>query len=136
MKWRCSPRAHCADDYHARGITVCPRWESFEAFLADMGEPPFPRAQLDRRNNDLGYSPLNCRWVTNQTNSKNKRNNVRVTYRGETLTLYEWMARLGIDETRIKALRSRIHRKWTPEETFETPIDAPGRWCRRRRGVA
>lgn len=56
----------------ARGITVCTRWLAFENFLTDMGEKP-KNHQLDRIDNDKGYSPENCRWVTQQQNLMNKK---------------------------------------------------------------
>jgi hypothetical protein len=40
--------------YGAKGISVADRWMKFENFLADMGEKPFPEAQIDRINNDGG----------------------------------------------------------------------------------
>lgn len=52
---------------------MCKRWEKFENFLADMGEPP-PGMTLERKNNDKGYGPSNCRWATPAEQARNKRN--------------------------------------------------------------
>jgi hypothetical protein len=58
--------------YGGRRIVVCDRWLYFTNFLADMGERP-TGLQLDRIDNNQGYYPGNCRWVTIQQNAQNTR---------------------------------------------------------------
>lgn len=78
--WR-AMRARCYnqnaieyDRYGGRGITVCPEWrESPAQFISDMGPKPTPKHTVERTNNDLGYSPENCRWATMTEQQRNKR---------------------------------------------------------------
>lgn len=74
MRQRCSakPGEHHYPYYAGRGIRVCERWDSFENFLADMGERP-PGMTLDRIDVDGSYAPSNCRWADAKTQRSNRR---------------------------------------------------------------
>lgn len=84
-------------NYADRGIRVCARWKSFAHFLVDMGRKPGKQHQIDRIDNDKGYSPANCRWATNRENSWNRRGLRMLTFKGETFPMAEWARRIGIN---------------------------------------
>lgn len=83
--------------YGERGISVCERWaRSFDAFYDDMGSRPSDKHSLDRIDTNKGYEPGNCRWATAYVQSRNKRNNVFIEFRGERKVLADWARDIGI----------------------------------------
>jgi hypothetical protein len=52
----------CRHRYHNSGITVCPRWESFEAFYHDMGDK-WVGTRLQRIDRTADFGPDNCIWI-------------------------------------------------------------------------
>lgn len=82
MRDRCrNPNFKQFADYGGRGITICDRWNSFAAFVEDMGPRP-DGYTLDRIDNDKGYGPDNCRWASHKEQQRNRRVNVYVTVDG------------------------------------------------------
>lgn len=72
MRYRCvNKNCDAYYRYGKRGISVCKRWnDSFQNFFDDMGKRP-PGKELDRIDNNKGYSPRNCRWATAEQNIQN-----------------------------------------------------------------
>lgn len=117
MKRRCDPK-YGRPEYVDRGINVCDEWiDSFETFLADMGERP-KGMTLDRRDNDKNYSKENCRWATNSQQANNRSTNHCVTANGKTLTIMEWSELTGIP---FQTIRHRLLRGWSGERSVTEP---------------
>lgn len=76
MTLRCSTRAKGAEkkNYYNRGIRVCEDWKDYKSFEKWADSSGYDKSlQIDRINNDGNYCPQNCRWVTHQANSQNRR---------------------------------------------------------------
>lgn len=76
MKSRClNQKKHNYHHYGGRGITVCPEWLDDAAVFIEWAEAngAAPGLQIDRIDNDGGYSPDNCRFVTPKENMNNRR---------------------------------------------------------------
>jgi len=104
--------------YGGRGIKVCERWRSFDAFFVDMGARPSPHHSIDRINNDGDYEPANCRWASPIEQQSNKSTNRLLTWNGETHTQAEWARRSGLPVTIIRA---RLREGWSVERTLGQP---------------
>lgn len=122
IKNRCNnPNNDRWSDYGGRGIKVCEEWEnSFETFR-DWALANGYREDLtiDRKDVNGNYCPENCRWITNQEQQHNRRNNHYITYNGETHTITEWARIYNLSEN---GLVHRILRGWDIERALKTPM--------------
>ena len=65
--------------YQDRGITVCDEWLVFENFRDwALSHGYSDDLEIDRIDNDKGYCPENCRWVSRRENTNNRRNTIRL----------------------------------------------------------
>lgn len=75
--------------YGGSGIQMCLRWrESFETFLADMGERP-TGTTLDRLDQCRGYEPGNVQWASAAEQSVNRGTTRLYRWRGGWMTTRE-----------------------------------------------
>lgn len=117
MRWRCSSKNPHRNRYYDRGITVCERWSSFDNFYEDMGKRPEGDYSLDRKDNDKGYSPENCRWADRITQT----NNTGRTNYFEDKPLMDIARETGIHP---ETLRARIKKGWSYEKIISKPLKA------------
>lgn len=112
MLARCHNPSNKAYRYYGeRGVTVCKRWHSYAAFIADIGPRPSPQHSLERRNNNKGYSPGNCCWSTRSEQQKNKSTTRFYTDGTFTGTLVECAQYVGIS-------KELAHWRWKHHNTF------------------
>lgn len=116
MRSRCRNKKNPAyPRYGGRGISICDRWSSFDAFVADVGMRPFTGAQLDRIDNDVGYEPGNCRWTTPAENSRNRSSGRLVETPAGLLPLWKASEISGISSGTLAA---RIRNGWSAKSLF------------------
>lgn len=127
MKQRClNSNNRAYKDYGGRGITIYEEWEnSFQVFYDwSMANGYSDNLSIDRIDNDKGYSPDNCRWVTIKKQQNNKRSNRIIEYKGESKTIQQWANEKGMNFTTLK---NRIDHGWSIEKALETPVKRTNR---------
>ena len=65
--------------YGDRGITVCDEWLIFDNFCKWSLDNGYEDGlERDRKDNNKGYCPENCRWITHKENMCNRRCTLRL----------------------------------------------------------
>ncbi len=120
MKTRCyNDKRKGYENYGGRGITVCDRWFcSYDNFISGMGPRPSPQHTIDRIDNDLGYSPDNCRWATRREQNNNSRRQNMMTHRNKSMNLTQWARELNMSR---KGLTDRFAAGWSQERALSKP---------------
>lgn len=101
-------------NYGGRGIITPEEWKQFKNFYRDMGERP-KNKEIDRIDNQKGYSKENCRWVTRAENNRNHRRNVQVCIGGRMFCLLDACRILGVN---YKTISGRWRKKTKTVEEF------------------
>lgn len=73
-------------------------------------------------NNNEGYSPSNCRWVTMDVQCRNTSSCRFVTINGETKTITDWSIQYNINPNTVFG---RLNRGMPPREAITTPVKKP-----------
>lgn len=127
MRDRCNnPNVPAYKNYGGRGIKVCNEWdESFVAFYEWAIAAGYnDELTIERVDNDKGYGPDNCCWITREEQQRNKRNIRFVELDGERIPLKTACDRLGVS---YKAVHLRITRHgWDVERALYTPVGGRG----------
>ena len=122
MKNRCNnPNSSYYYRYGGRGIHYWYTWENFEVFAMWAFNNGYnEHLTLDRIDNNKGYSPLNCRWVTTKIQNRNTSQNIIITFNNKTQCLTDWAKDLGMNRA---VLNYRIKKGWSIEKAFTEPIN-------------
>lgn len=124
MKRRCSdPNDPSFPRYGGRGIGYAERWETFEAFISDVGRRPSSRHSLERVDNNGNYEPTNCVWALPRQQANNTRSNTMVTYEGRSQPLSPLARRFGM---KPDVVRWRIHAGWSVYDALTQPVRRGG----------
>ncbi|WP_215410423.1 HNH endonuclease [Escherichia coli] len=123
MKTRCKKSNNNPRNKHYRekGITICDEWlnDSSKFIEWALNNGYQEGLEIDRIDNDKGYSPDNCRWVTHAENMRNTCKTRMLTVNGETNTIHYFSEKYGIGEHTIHI---RLRLGWSHEAAVLLPL--------------
>ena len=128
MRQRCQlPSSPDFSNYGGRGIKVCPAWDDFRAFYADMYEGYSDGLTIEREDVNGNYEKSNCTWITAFDQQANKRTSRKMLYLGEMLHLAEVCRRSGVGKIKLVA---RLDKGMSADQAVGDAITPP--WPKRR----
>lgn len=121
MRKRClDPNANQYENYGGIGITIDPKWNTFEGFYEDMGDRPYGYS-LDRINPNGNYTKDNCRWASDGLQRNNQKklpgriykngNKWAVRFQGNTIIppiFKSFNSKLEAEQFRIKYIEKYL----------------------------
>lgn len=128
MLQRCKDNNHWLyPRYGGRGITVCHEWDGypieFKTWALENGYSE--GLTIDRIDNDKGYCPENCRFVTIKQNMNNKSNTIFLNIDGERITLRDAAEKYKIHWSVISQRVKKL--KWDHKRAVTEPVRKMGR---------
>jgi hypothetical protein len=103
--------------YGGRGILICGRWRSFEAFLEDMGPCPHGKT-LERLEVNGNYEASNCVWADWKQQANNRSTSRRLTIDGVTMTMTQWAEKYNLSPD---CVQQRLKRGIDPKIAVSAP---------------
>lgn len=123
MKRRCLLKTDAAyPHYGGRGITVCLEWrDNFKSFATWAYANGYSDdLTLDRKNNNLGYEPGNCRWATHAEQNRNYSRNRPIEHEGRVALIGDFASDHSMP---ADVVRARVFRYgWAMDEALNTPV--------------
>lgn len=113
MMSRCYRKNHMHyNRYGGSGIITCPEWLNSKTFYKWAIENGYQEnLTIDRIDNNKGYTPENCRWVSSLTNARNKKRNIDEAI-AKQIQAEPWMAPLnklcekyGLKRSTLKSIK-------------------------------
>lgn len=90
-------------------LTVAPEWNDWLVFYNWAKNNGWqPGLTIDRIDNNKGYSPDNCRWVSKKENNRNRQCVNYYDWHGKKLTLGQIAEEEGFNQRDIERARNRI----------------------------
>lgn len=123
MKDRCyNSNYNKYHNYGGRGIKVCDEWlkDKSKFIQWSLQNGVALELSLDRIDTNGNYEPSNCRWVSMKTQQNNRRDNIKIKYKGNIYSIEELQNKLGI---KYKTLYARIkHYNYNCKDIVEMPL--------------
>lgn len=119
---RCeNPRDKAYPLYGGKGVKICLEWHELEKFIQWALKNGYDddKLTLDRIDVQGNYEPSNCRWITNEKQQSNKRNNSILVYNGMSRTKGQWSKITGISRSTINY---RLKIGWSVEKALTEPV--------------
>ena len=107
MRERCYNKSHDKYRYYGgKGVTIYDEWlQNPKEFVHWAMLNGYSKGlQIDRIDNNKGYYPENCRWVTRTQNMNNRSNNFYITLYGKTQSLADWCREYNLNYKKTHAL--------------------------------
>jgi hypothetical protein len=115
IKMRCYCKNHKSfHNYGGRGIKVHSDWKSsYRTFAIAVGPRPSRLHSIDRIDTNKDYEPGNVRWSTSVEQANNKRTNIWLRWKNESITLTKLAEK---EQVSYRLLHRRIKRYNMPVE--------------------
>lgn len=104
MHTRCTnPKSDRWDRYGGRGIKLCNGFETFEGFIEWAKTSGYKKGlSIERKDINKNYEPNNCTWIKLEKQARNRKDTIKVIYKGEQIDLTTLCEQLNLKRDTVK----------------------------------